>query len=287
MDVCRIERRDSPIIASFPHSGTVVPPDLRARLTKSASPLPDTDWRVPDLYDFLPAIGVTTIVANLSRYVVDLNRPPQDAELYADHPSTGVCPTLTFFGDPIYQPGCEPNTGETKVRIERYWRPYHDALAELIEANIRKFGLAVIYDAHSIAPVIPRLFEGELPALNLGTANGRSCAEVFERPVREAVSGGGFSYAVNGRFVGGYITRHYGRPEQGCHAMQMEISQRAYLNKGKPSVNAPRARLLRQALRAILGALTDAVEHSLATPASAQRRKSPRRSAARFRGGHR
>ncbi len=265
MEICRIERRESPIIASFPHSGTVLPPDLRSRLTNAADTLPDTDWRVPELYDFLPAIGVTTIVANLSRYVVDLNRPPQDAELYADHPSTGVCPTSTFNGDPIYRPGREPSAGETNERIEHFWNPYHDALAELVDATLRSFGLAVIYDAHSIAPVVPRLFEGELPVLNLGTANGRSCGEEFERPIREAVSRGGFSYAVNGRFIGGYITRHYGRPEQGCHAMQMEISQRAYLDRGKLTVNATRATPLRHALRAILGALTVAVERSVAT----------------------
>lgn len=265
MDVCRIVRGDSPVIVSFPHSGTFVPRDLRARFTKAAAELPDTDWYVPELYDFISAGGVTTIVANVSRYVVDLNRSPQDVELYAGRPSTGVCPTATFFGDSIYGAGREPDLEEKEARITRYWDPYHDALAQLVQENIRKFDLAVIYDAHSIAPVVPRLFDGELPVLNLGTANGRACGKEFAGPVREAVIGSGFSHAVNGRFIGGYITRQYGWPDSGCHALQMEISQGAYLEARERAVDPTLAKPLRKALRAILRSLTEAVNRSVAT----------------------
>lgn len=268
MDVYQIERGDSPVIVSFPHSGTFVPRDLRARFTRAAAKLPDTDWHVPELYDFLPIGRVTTIVANVSRYVVDLNRSPDDAELYPGRPSTGVFPTTTFSGDSIYRSGCEPDAGETGERVSRYWDPYHDALAQLVDANVQKFGLAVIYDAHSIAPVIPRLFAGELPVLNLGTANGSACSEEFERPVREAVSNSGFSYAINGRFIGGYIARHYGRPERGCHALQMELSQRAYLGSPEPALDSNLAKPLRRALRTILRSLTDAVNRRVATGVS-------------------
>ena len=268
MDVCRIERGDSPVIVSFPHSGTFVPRDLRARFTEAAGQLPDTDWHVPELYDFISTGSVTTIVANVSRYVVDLNRSPDDVELYPGRPSTGVFPTTTFSGDSIYRAGCEPDAGETRARVSDYWDPYHDALAQLVHANILEFGLAVIYDAHSIAPVIPRLFEGELPVLNLGTANGRACGEEFERPVREVVTDSGFTHAINGRFIGGHITRHYGRPERCCHVMQMEISQRAYLDAREPALDSTLAKPLRETLRTVLRALTEAVNRSVTTGVS-------------------
>ena len=254
-----MHRGDSPLIVSFPHSGTAVPEELRARFTDAAAELPDTDWCVPELYDFLPRRGTTTITAQLSRYVVDLNRSPKDARLYADYRSTGICPTFTFAGSGIYRAGCEPCAAEKQDRITRYWQPYHDALASLVKCRVRQYGFAVIYDAHSIAPVVPGLFEGELPVLNVGTVHGSSCGPEFETPVSRAVAGSGLTYALNGRFVGGYITRHYGRPQEGCHAIQMEISQQAYLNERSRTVSANLARPLRDALRQVLLALTDAV----------------------------
>lgn len=233
-------------------------------MSETATALPDTDWCVPDLYDFVTVPGVTTLIANYSRYVVDLNRPVDDTALYGNYASTSVCPTATFFGESIYRAGCEPTAREIEKRIARYWDPYHRTLGKLVQSNVQKFGLAVIYDAHSIAPAIPGLFEGELPVLNLGTSNGNACGREFEEPVSHAVSASGFTHAVNGRFVGGYITRHYGQPEQGRHAMQMEISQRAYLNEREQVVDATLARPLRKVLSEIFRVLTDSVNRSVA-----------------------
>ena len=257
VNVYDIKLGDSPVVVSFPHSGTALPRGLCGRLSKTALELPDTDWLVPELYDFLLDDEVTTITANYSRYLVDLNRYPDDRALYPGHKASGVCPTTMFSGENIYRSGCEPTDEECSKRIERYWMPYHDALSKLVSSTKRRHGVAIVYDAHSIAPVVPTLFQGTLPALNVGTANGSSCSSRYEHLIAQMISSSRFSYELNGRFKGGYITQHYGRPEENSHSIQMELSQANYLDASRHAINEKRAMPIRRLLWQVVSLLLD------------------------------
>ena len=255
-DLYSCKRGASPLILSIPHSGLLLPTGLGARLTEEARQLPDTDWRVDELYDFAAGMGATVLKAHYSRYVVDLNRPPDGESLYPDHPATGFCPVERFDGPPIYRDGCQPDGAEIEQRRDTYWQPYHDRLETELANACERHGHAVLYDCHSIAPVVPRLFDGHLPALNLGTNHGSSCASAIQDAVVGRLNDSGYTHAVNGRFVGGYITRHYGRPERSRHALQMEIAYDAYMDGATPDTFNPlKAVALKACLRRILGAL--------------------------------
>ena len=260
----------SPLIISVPHAGMALPPEMSGQLTPLARALPDTDWHVPMLYDFAGELDATMIVARYSRYVIDLNRPPDDAALYSDAAKTGLCPTLSFAGEPLYLVGDEPLAPhEIQRRRQRYWQPYHDALQEQVNAARARHGHALLVDAHSIRSVVPRLFDGRLPDLNIGTHDARSCAAALTGAVRTRLdSQAAYTSVVDGRFKGGYITRNYGRPEVGAHALQIELAQSAYLQEPdagshpKPAYDAARAAPLRALLRALL---TDLLAVPLAT----------------------
>lgn len=252
-DLYSCERGTAALILSIPHSGQRLPEDLESRLTPAARTLPDTDWRVDELYDFAEDLGATVLRANYSRYVVDLNRSSRDESLYPGRPATGLCPTRQFDGEPIYRSGGEPDAGEIEQRRITYWQPYHDRLETELAGTCERHGHAILYDCHSIAPVVPRLFDGHLPVLNLGTNNGLSCAPAIQEAVVREVVGSGSTHVVNGRFIGGYITRHYGQPEQGRHALQMEIAHDAYLDGARPETfNPGKANALRARLQRIL-----------------------------------
>ena len=221
-----------PLILSVPHAGTLLPPDIARRLTPQARGLPDTDWYVDDLYNFAGEIGATMIVANYSRYVIDLNRPPDDQSLYPGQATTGLCPPIMFDGTPIYGDGGEVAADEVAERRAVYWQPYHDRLGGEIKRVKAIHGFALLYDCHSIASAVPRLFDGLLPVLNLGTAHTTSCHPDIERRLAAVMAESGFTHVVNGRFVGGHITRSRGRPDEGVHAVQMELGCDAYLAEG-------------------------------------------------------
>lgn len=230
-----------------------MPGPIMARMTPEARELPDTDWRVDELYDFAADLGATVIRANYSRYVVDLNRPPDNASLYPGQEVTALCPTARFDGRAIYEPGREPGDAEIERRRMKFWEPYHKRLREELERVRELRGKAVLYDCHSIAPVVPRLFDGRLPALNLGTNQGRSCAPAMQERVAAVLAGCGYEFSVNGRFIGGFITRRYGQPEQGVHALQMEIAQDAYMDMAASQACEPLKTIaLKSCLRRIL-----------------------------------
>lgn len=243
-----------PVILGMPHGGTWLPGDLTGRLNDNGRKLADTDWHIDRLYaDLLP--GVTVVAATFHRYVIDANRDPEDRSLYPGQNTTGLCPTTDFDGRPIWADGQAPVPDEIADRRAAFHRPYHRALEDQIDRVRALHGTAILWDCHSIRSVIPYLFAGTLPHFNIGTNDGTSCAGLIETATRAACVGAtGFETVVNGRFKGGWTTRHYGRPDTGTHAIQMEIAQRAYLSAESPPwsfdagrAEAPRA-MLAQAL---------------------------------------
>ncbi len=258
MDVCTLHRGTAPLLVSLPHDGSAIPDALAARMIAEARRAPDTDWHVSRLYDFARTLGASVLVPRYSRYVVDLNRPPDDVSLYPGLNTTGLCPTVRFSGDPVYLPGQAPSADEIAVRVERYWRPYHDALREELDRLHAAHGRVLLWEGHSIRGECPYLFEGRLPDLNLGTVSGSSCAADTEARLIAALRAqSDYDWVANGRFKGGYITRHYGDPANGIEAVQLEISQRIYMDEDSFVYDETRASraaaVIRGLLRAALG----------------------------------
>ncbi len=242
-----------PLLISVPHEGLHLPGGMQRSLTPHGTALPDTDWHVAELYGFARELGASMLVANYSRYVVDLNRSATDEVLYEGQVATGLCPTQTFAGDDIYVSGA-PGTEEVAGRIESWWRPYHEKIETVLAELRARHGYALLWDAHSIASVVPRLLDGKLPALNIGTHAGRSCASSMEQAVADSARDSAYSDVLNGRFQGGYITRHYGDPGQNIHAIQLEIAQREYMDESTGLFDAQLAAQLRDTLRHMLEA---------------------------------
>jgi N-formylglutamate deformylase len=231
----RFRQGTRPLLISMPHVGTHVPPALAARFTAEAREVPDTDWHLERLYDFADEVGASVLVATHSRYVIDLNRPPDGASLYPGQSVTGLCPVDTFDNTPIYEAGDLPEDAEIAERREAIWHPYHAKLAEELARLHAQHGIAGLWDAHSIRSVLPRFFEGKLPDLNLGTGKGISCNPALAQTLRGiAENAPGYTGVLNGRFTGGYITRHYGQPAQNVHAVQLEMTQSSYMQEALP-----------------------------------------------------
>ena len=224
-----------PLLVSMPHAGTYVPPALAVRFTEEARQVPDTDWHMERLYAFAKDMGASILAATHSRYVVDLNRPPDGASLYPGQNVTGLCPVDTFDETPIYTRGDVPDDSEIAARRDAVWAPYHAQLRAELDRIRAQHGVAVLWDAHSIRSVLPRFFEGKLPDLNLGTADGASCSPALAQELLAiARSAPGYTGVLNGRFKGGHITRHYGQPERNIHAVQLEMTQCSYMQEALP-----------------------------------------------------
>lgn len=231
----RFRQGTRPLLISMPHVGTHVPPALAARFTAEARQVPDTDWHLERLYDFADELGASVLVATHSRYVIDLNRPPDGASLYPGQSVTGLCPVDTFDNTPIYEAGDVPQDDEIAARRDAIWKPYHAKLAEELARIKAQHGIAALWDAHSIRSVLPRFFEGTLPDLNLGTAKGESCDPALAQTLLGiAETAPGYTGVLNGRFTGGYITRHHGQPAQNVHAVQLEMTQSSYMQEALP-----------------------------------------------------
>jgi N-formylglutamate deformylase len=230
-----LQRGTTPLVLSLPHIGTEIPEVLKPFYVERALSVEDTDWHLEKLYDFAVAMGASVIAPKFSRYVIDLNRPPDNTPMYPGASNTELCPSTFFSGEPLYRDGLKPDATEVDQRRETYWQPYHDALHAELSRVREKFGFAMLWDGHSIRSEIPWLFDGKLPDLNLGTASGASCdaslrACLAEFLARDAKN----THAVDGRFKGGYITRHYGHPTYGIHAVQMEMCQSLYMQEVSP-----------------------------------------------------
>lgn len=227
----------APLLVSIPHTGIDLA-GLEDRLVSPWLGRRDADWWIDKLYDFAEDLGATVVHTAISRTVIDVNRDPSGASLYPGQATTGLCPTETFDGDPLYRAGEEPGPSEVDERREKYFLPYHAALQAEIDRLRALHQKIVVYDCHSIRSVLPRLFEGTLPVFNLGTNDGKSAVPALQAMVDEILAGTGETYVVNGRFKGGWITRNFGQPQNGVHALQMELSNRGYMRepegKGTP-----------------------------------------------------
>ena len=259
-EVFELHRGTAPLLVSLPHDGSAIPAALAARMTEGARTAPDTDWHVARLYAFAHDLGASVLVPAFSRYVVDLNRPPDDTSLYPGQNTTGLCPAARFSGEPVYLPGQEPSAAEVAARIERYWRTYHDALAGELQRLRDEHGRAVLWEGHSIRGEVPFLFDGRLPDLNLGTAGGTSCSPALQARLESVLGAQArYDWVANGRFKGGYITRHYGDPANGIDAVQLETSQRIYMDEASYAWDEDRAAAAQGTIRALLvAALGDA-----------------------------
>jgi N-formylglutamate amidohydrolase len=254
-DVFSFRQGSTPLLVSVPHDGRRLPSEMMAGMTAAARAIPDTDWHVMRLYEFAADLGASIIKAEYSRYVVDLNRSADDAPLYDGRYSTGLCPTQTFAGDDIY---LQDKDIDTQARVRRYWRPYHQKIEETLQALQATFGYALLWDAHSIPSRVPSLFDGELPELNIGSWHQRSCAPEVAAAVTSAADASPYSAVLDARFTGGFITRHYGRPANGIHAIQLELAQRAYMNERTGEYDETRAASVRLTLAEMLRAFMNA-----------------------------
>lgn len=229
------EAGGAPLLLSMPHSGTHIPPQVARRMTAEAQRVPDTDWHLDTLYGFAREFGVSVLRATHSRYVIDVNRPPDAPDRRQGERVTGVCPVDTFDVTPIYLSGQAPSDDEVAARRDAIWHPYHSRLAVEIERLHAIHGVVILWDAHSLRSVLPHYFEGKLTDLNLGTNKGSSCApELAHRLMQIASAADGHTASLNGRFTGGYITRHHGQPDRGVHAFQCEITQCSYMQEAHP-----------------------------------------------------
>jgi formiminoglutamase len=230
MTLFTLRRGNAPLILSIPHAGTDIPDEFAGVFVSDWLARKDTDWHLPALYAFAEALDVTILAARISRSVIDLNRDPSGVSLYPGQTTTGLCPIETFDGEPLYR-GAPPDEAEISRRREAYFMPYHAALQEEITRLRARHGQVTLYDCHSIRSEISRLFPGILPQFNIGTNSGASCAPALEAGVVAACAVPGFTHVLNGRFKGGWITRHYGNPAQGVHAIQMELACRGYMDE--------------------------------------------------------
>jgi formiminoglutamase len=255
--VIKFSRGRLPLLISMPHAGLRLTPTVEAGLVDEALSLPDTDWHIPRLYDFAAGLGVSTLAAEYSRFVIDLNRPSDDKPLYAGA-TTGLFPSILFDGVPLFKEAQAPNAEERADYLQHIWLPYHQALQQELQRLKDEFGYALLFDAHSIRGHIPHLFEGRLPDFNLGTFNGASCdAELARRLESVCAAAGEYSHVLNGRFKGGHITRHYGDPANDIHAVQLELVQATYMEefvpfRYRPDLAEPTQLVLRQLVEGMI-----------------------------------
>lgn len=258
MEVFEITRGTSPVLLGLPHTGTFVPDDIAQKLNSRGAILADTDWHVHELYTgLLP--GASSVRALFHRYVIDANRDPTDVSLYPRQNTTGLVPVTDFDGEPIWKEGALPAAAETARRLQRYHAPYHAALADEITRVKAEHGVAILFDCHSIRSHIPFLFAGKLPDFNIGTVDGTSCTPEIEAAALEVASrADGYSAVLNGRFMGGWTTRYYGRPAEGIHAIQLELAQETHLAREEPPFDLDPAKANR--LRKHLGNMLKRIE---------------------------
>ncbi|MGE4353903.1 MAG: N-formylglutamate amidohydrolase [Oscillospiraceae bacterium] len=189
-----------PVVIDLPHSGVLVPRDIRGRLLDSAC-LSNSDWFLPELYGFLPAMGCTTIINNLSRYVVDVNRPIGGAKS-GDYRKTVVYQENTQ-GNSLYSPPLDEK--EINERVIRYYQPYHQALEKLLRAKLQVYPSVLLLDLHSF---FLNFVEGGSQDVYLSNRCGATSSEQTLKTLHEGFSSEGYS-VLNNAIMGGHTIHHY------------------------------------------------------------------------------
>lgn len=253
MDTFTLHRGRAPLLVSLPHDASAIPDAVAVFMTPAAQRSPDTDWHVGRLYDFARDLGASVLLPHWSRYVVDLNRPPDGHALYPGQSETRLVPTTMFDGEPIYLDGQSPSDANVAARATDYWQPYHAALAAELQRLRVRHGRVVLWDGHSIRSQVPMFFDGQLPDFNIGTAAGESCSAGLQRRVMRVLQGQSrYSHVLNGRFKGGFITRHYGRPDSGIDAVQLELAQLNYMDEASLEYLPEHAQPVQALIRSLL-----------------------------------
>ncbi len=259
-DILTLHRGSTPLLISVPHVGTALPSDQHRRYTERALLAEDTDWYLDRLYGFAVEMGASLLVPRHSRYLIDLNRPSENTPMYAGQNNTELCPTRHFTGEPLYRSGLEPDNAEIDRRVKHYWQPYRNALHNEMQRLHDQHGHAVLFEGHSIKSELPWLFEGTLPHLNLGTVGGSSCAPGLRNALIETLEAQtAYDHVVDGRFKGGHLTRSFGQPHNGLHAVQLEMCWRCYVDESEtpPRWNAARAAEVTPLLRQLVQTMID------------------------------
>lgn len=254
--VCRVTKGTVPLLISMPHNGEAIAQEIRSVMTEQGLNVPDTDWCIDLLYDFAESMGIYCIAPKYNRIVIDLNRDPQGVNLYPGAQSTELCPTSCFDFSPVYLEDKQPDEQEVQRRIAQYWQPYHTQLAATLAEIRAQYGVAILLDAHSIRSEVARFFEGTLPDFNFGTADGQSCSSDLQTHLAQ-FDCAPYSQVINGRFKGGYITRAYGEPEKNIHAVQLELSQKTYMDKAQENYDEVEAAKVKPVLRQFVQHLLD------------------------------
>ncbi|MBB5358561.1 N-formylglutamate deformylase [Rhodanobacter sp. ANJX3] len=256
MENFTLQRGSVPLLISLPHDGSFIPDDMAARMQPAARRSPDTDWHVGRLYEPLARqLGASVLKPKASRYVIDLNRPADGHALYPGQRETGLVSTIGFDGEAIYLDGCEPDGAEVQQRVNEFWQPYHQALSQEVARLHDRHGRVVLWEGHSIRSRVPMLFDGRLPDFNLGTAAGASCTASLQSELQQRLDAQSrFSFAVNGRFKGGYITRHYGNPVAGVQAVQLELAQVNYMDEQSFAYDTEKAARVQELIARLLEA---------------------------------
>jgi len=244
------------VLISMPHNGQQIPNSIANTMTANAKNVADTDWYMDKLYDFAKAMGIYTLSPKYSRYVIDLNRDSSGKALYVGADNTELCPTTAFDSSPLYLSDQEPSQDEVTSRIEQYWQPYHQILADTLQQLKQQYGKVVLLDAHSILSQVPRFFEGQLPDFNFGTADGKSCDDELLKNIA-SLELSPYTSICNGRFKGGYITRAYGQPANNIHAIQLELSQATYMDEPSDHYNEQKAEQVKVKLKSFVQCLVD------------------------------
>ncbi len=252
-----------PVLLSVPHSGTEFPEEIKSHYVKEKAAQPDdTDWFVHELYNFASEMGITTIHAKYSRWVVDLNRDPESKPLYNDgRIITALSPLTDFFGDKIYtEEKFEPNDEEVKRRIPLYFTPYHEKINSLLQELKEEFGVAVLWEAHSIRQKVPTIRKDDFPDLILGNNDGKTAnGELIEAVLKEL---GSDTYELkhNTPFKGGHITRSFGDPENNIHALQLEMTKVNYMEDDELTFSEERSNRIRKILKSSFEAIINWAE---------------------------
>lgn len=216
IEIWNDDKNKIPLIVSIPHSGTYIPQTMQEKLVDNLI-LANIDWYLPNLYSFLKDLEITTIINNVSRYVIDPNREITDSinTSYVDN----YVYTKTTFNNPMYNTDLEDE--EIRDRITKYYAPYHQALEKLINDKLSYFNKIYLIDLHSFGKNIDA-------NIILGNKNGQTFNKEFTMLIKDTLEKLDFIVSLNSPYSGGYITKRYANNK--IETLQIELSYKKYID---------------------------------------------------------